>query len=226
MPIQNIPMNTLIVPGCRFLQAKYNVPFNVSSLAYVAAFGYQESKFEVRDQLEVINGRLAPGRIGPATSFWQMEKNGGVKGVMTHPSTRDIARELVSKAGLAFDYEAVWTEFAQTSGDELATAFARLLIYTHPARLGPATPAGQDEAWRYYLDVWRPGKPRPNEWPESWAFACRLANQYGDEQAAESPVSTPAPGPTADAAAPSRLDLVTEVRSLISHLNRLLNELT
>lgn len=225
MPIENIPMNTLIIPGCKFLSDNYGIPYSPSALAYVAAFGYQESKFEVRDQLEVQNGRLVPGRIGPATSFWQMEKNGGVKGVMTHPATKEIAKQLVAKAGLPFDYEAVWTEFAQVSGDELATLFARLLIYTHSARLGPATPEGMDEAWKYYLAVWRPGKPRPDEWPESWNFACSVVrNEFNPmnvpTQSSNQAALSPSPAET------NRLELVSEVRSLITHLNRLLNELT
>lgn len=175
MPLDSIPMNTLIVPACEFLRKNYGLPSNVNVWALDAAIGYQESKFAARDQLELQDGRLVPGRVGPATSFWQMEMNGGVKGVMTHQATRSIAEALVAKAGLPFNYEAVWREFSEISGDELASVFARLLIYTHPPRVPEASPAGQEEAWRYYLAVWRPGKPRPEEWPESWAFGCESA---------------------------------------------------
>src|SRR5690606_38643231 len=47
------------------------------------AIGLQESRFEHRRQIK-----------GPARGFWQFERGRGVRGVLTHPATAALAREV------------------------------------------------------------------------------------------------------------------------------------
>lgn len=172
-----IPLNTLIRPAVSFIAANYGAAGGDGPAALMAAIGLQESKFAARDQLEMsAGGSLVPGRPGPAMSFWQMEKGGGVRGVMRHPASRRAAQDLVeaSKAvgmDVDWDEEKIWLFFGTIEGDELAAGFARLLLLTDPAPLPAPTPANEQTAWLYYTRVWRPGKPHPEFWPANWNAA-------------------------------------------------------
>jgi hypothetical protein len=104
---------------------------------------------------------------GPAHGLWQFEEGGGVKGVMQHPNSRDFARALCSVRRLPFDRHIVWE--ALPNDDLLAAGFARLLLWTGFKPL-PDMDA-QDAWWDYYEDLWRPGKPRPKDWPKNFAQA-------------------------------------------------------
>ena len=131
----------------------------------LVAIGLQESRFKYRRQLV---GKPAQP-VGPATGFWQFEKNGGVKGVLTHASTSKIARGLCDVRGVAAEPLAVWD--ALQRDDVLAAGFARLLLWTDPKplpRIGDA-----HAAWALYLRLWRPGKPHPETWPALYADAVR-----------------------------------------------------
>lgn len=127
--------------------------------------GQQESRFEHRRQL-VGN---PPQPIGPAKSFWQGEKGGGlVHGVRTHPATAKLAAMLYEARGVESTDQAIWD--AIENDDVLAAGLARLLLFTDPRPL----PAVQlvDTAWNYYLRTWRPGKPHADQWP-SYHLASR-----------------------------------------------------
>jgi hypothetical protein len=130
--------------------------------AMLLAIGFQESRFEHRKQVG-----------GPAHGFWQFERDGGVKGVLTHPSTSviiiPILNELVYSASIKECYEAI------VHNDVLACVFARLLLYTVPGRL----PERQEVAtsWSYYLAGWRPGKPHPETWEEFFIEGWRMVTQ-------------------------------------------------
>jgi hypothetical protein len=113
------------------------------------AIGLQESRFEHRVQIG-----------GPARGPYQFEKNGGVRGVLTHPATRDAAREICKALLIKPDADAVYIAIAYN--DTLAACFARLLLWTHPEAL-PAR-GDTERAWAYYLDLWRPGKPHRSTW--------------------------------------------------------------
>src|SRR5690349_21142593 len=117
--MSGIPLRTLIVPAVAHIAATYGAVGSAAPAAMMAAIGLQESLFEARDQLEMQNGVLVPGRVGPATGFWQFELGGGVKGVMTHPASRRAAQELSAAAGVAFDADAIWRSFGTAEGDEL-----------------------------------------------------------------------------------------------------------
>lgn len=106
---------------------------------------------------------------GPARGFWQFEKNGGVKGVMEHPSktVRDLAAQVCAARNCPWDREVIWNNLERD--DVLAAAFARLNLYGDPFPL-PAV-GKVDEAWALYVRVWRPGKPHPKEWSARYAAA-------------------------------------------------------
>lgn len=119
-----------------------------------AAIGQQESGYLVRRQYG----------NGPARGYWQLEEGGGVKGVMEHKSTAELARSVCHARGVPFVRRAVW-ESLETD-DVLAAAFCRLLMWTDSGKL----PTNEADGWAMYARTWRPGKPHPDKWPASWKF--------------------------------------------------------
>jgi len=166
-----VPLTTLIRPVVALLAARHGVTGGPAAEAMLIAIGLQESRFVHRDQ--VVPGKAA-GQVGPATGYWQFERAGGVRGVMRHPASRDVAQALAAAAGVAWDEEAIWRLFATPEGDELACVFARLLLRTDPAALPQPGAAAEEEAWQYYLRNWRPGKPHRTTWGGFWAQAVSL----------------------------------------------------
>jgi hypothetical protein len=124
--------------------------------AMLLAVGLQESEFEERLQVG-----------GPARSFWQFEKNGGVKELLTAGTTLAIitavAETLRYSPTVAACYDAI------ADNDTLACIFARLLLWGYPGAL-PRRDEAQ-KAWIQYRACWRPGKPRPNAWPANFEQA-------------------------------------------------------
>lgn len=161
----SVPLITLIRPAVAKLAAEHRIPGGPAPEAMLIAIGLQESRFRVRDQ--IVPGK-PPGKIGPATGFWQFERGGGVKGVMSHPASKGPARLMALDAGLDFDANEIWESFAATQGDELACAFARLLLFTDPAALPRLHPDEAEEAWQTYLRCWRPGSPHRETWDAFW----------------------------------------------------------
>lgn len=120
-----------------------------------AAIGYQES-----------DGYLTRRQYGngPARGYWQFEEGGGVRGVMEHKSTAELARSVCHARGVPFVRRTVWE--ALENDDVLAAAFCRLLMWTDSDKL----PASDADGWAMYARTWRPGKPHPEKWPVSWKF--------------------------------------------------------
>lgn len=110
----------------------------------------QEADF--RHRWQVIEVRRPEVR-GPARGLWQCERGGGVRGVLTHPASREHAYRVCGIRGVDPLAAAVWPALADD--DVLAAAFARLLMWTDAGRL----PVLGDEegAWQMYLRTWRPG---------------------------------------------------------------------
>lgn len=130
--------------------------------AMLLAIGLQESKFLARRQ----DGH------GPARGFWQFERGGGCRGVMTNPQTRELAADVLRDLRYgALVGKVREVHYTLHDNDVLACAFARLLLWTVPGAL-PArdNPA---EGWRQYLEGWRPGAPHPATWnayyDEAWS---------------------------------------------------------
>lgn len=205
-----------------YLWTEHRIPNGPAAEAMMVAIGLQESRFIHRDQ--IVAGKPV-GQVGPATGFWQFEKNGGVAGVMGHHLTADIARKVTEAAGVAWDRDAIWRSFTQPAGDQLAAAFARLLLYTDPAPLPAPTPEQEQEAFDYYLRLWRPGawtRGTPEKraelrakWGRNWRAALAAIG---------APVPAPAPAP-APPVAPPRPDLEARVAALEAKLERLADAL-
>lgn len=123
------------------------------------AIGLQESRFAHRRQVR-----------GPARGFWQFELGGGVRGVMTHPTSRARAVQACQAAGIAATYEAAYRQLEHD--DLLAARFARLLLLTDPK---PLPGLGDEQgAWDYYIRNWRPGKPHRHTWGRLYAQALEV----------------------------------------------------
>lgn len=119
-----------------------------------AAIGQQESGYLVRRQYG----------NGPARGYWQFEEGGGVKGVMEHKASSELARSVCHARSVPFVRRAVWE--ALETDDVLAAAFCRLLMWTDSGKL----PTNEADGWAMYARTWRPGKPHPDKWPASWKF--------------------------------------------------------
>jgi hypothetical protein len=135
------------------LPAKFDTP---EAEVMLLAIGLQESKFQTRQQYG-----------GPARSFWQMEKGGGVRGVLSNADTFTYARMVCAHRAVMPTVESV---FARLLDDDLlGCGFARLILWADPDPL--PTLGDADSAWLCYLKNWRPGRPHPADWPANYASA-------------------------------------------------------
>lgn len=155
-----------VTAGLRLMPASYD---SLPARVLMTAIGLQESRFEHPDQLERGGTNTV---LGPALGFYQFEKGGGVKGVMEHPSSRNLAREVCAQLAVPWKRTDVWT--ALKFSPALASVFARLLLYTDPRPLPAATDV--DGGWEYYVRNWRPGKPHPATW---YALHQRAQRMWG-----------------------------------------------
>lgn len=119
------------------------------------AIGWQESRFEHRKQVK-----------GPARGWWQFEREGGVRGVLTHEKTRDVVRAALKQLGYRQEPTAAGCYEVIEHNDVAAFVFARLLLWTLPGRLPSREESA--EGWRQYIAAWRPGKPHHATWSEAW----------------------------------------------------------
>lgn len=139
------------------------------AMVCMLSIGFQESDFEHRQQIiKNAEGKLTP--TGPAVSWWQMERGGGILGVLNHPASSAMARVVCEARGVKPTSATVWE--AMKTDDVLGAAFARLLLYTNPYKL-PAV-GKKAETWDLYLREWKPGKPKPAKWPKSYEFALSM----------------------------------------------------
>lgn len=153
--------DTILLPAAEMLPAKLNTR---EARVMQLAIGAQESRFRTRIQ------QARGGGIGPARGYWQFERSGGVTGVLKHPASAAMAREVCAIRGVAPQPRAVWTWLGQD--DLLGAAFARLLLYTDPRPLPALGNSG--EAWDYYLENWKPGAPHPETWGRLYAQALEV----------------------------------------------------
>ncbi|CAB3737224.1 hypothetical protein ACOTFH_21995 [Achromobacter xylosoxidans] len=142
-----------IEPALALLPARMDTP---ASRVMLLAIGLQESRFEHRRQIG-----------GPARGFWQFEKGsrasrGGVWGVCLHPASKGHLAVLCKARSVACDPDAIYA--ALEYDDVLAAGVARLLLWTDPKAL--PTIGDADAGWALYLRTWRPGKPKPDSWPD------------------------------------------------------------
>lgn len=160
-------LHEILRPALRDLKANDGFPGdpdNKMVQVNLLAISGQEADWKWRAQLSRVTNKPNPN--GPALGLWQFERGGGVKGVMTHPSSKIFAQALSIKLGLPFDTETSWRQLMVN--DLFAAQYARLLYWTD-AYVMPTTQAAGWEA--YYKRLWRPGSPHPEKWPENWAIA-------------------------------------------------------
>jgi hypothetical protein len=147
-------VRTAVKPALALLPVKMDTP---AARLLLLAIGLQESRFLYRRQLG----------SGPARGLWQFERGGGVRGVLTHPASREHAYRICGIRGVEPVAAAVHP--ALEGDDVLAAAFARLLMWTDAWRL-PAVGDAQG-GWDMYIRTWRPGKPHPQTWAGLYAQA-------------------------------------------------------
>ena len=144
-----------LTPGAAWCLALpgWTPPFDARANVLLTVIAGQESGWTARVQ---------GGPVPAAHGFFQFERMGGVNGVLTHPASKDLAAEACRTMFVAPDAAHAWAVMATEHGDNLAVAFARLLLWTDPASL-PAV-GDEDAAWDYYVGLWRPGKPSRERW--------------------------------------------------------------
>ncbi|SNS15644.1 hypothetical protein [Pseudomonas segetis] len=144
-----------ITPAFQLLPARMK---SVEAELMLLAIGLQESRFKHRRQIG-----------GPARGFWQFERGGGVAGVIQHPVSREHALKVCGARNVRPIPDQVYQRLE--TDDVLAAAFARLLLWTDPARLPKVGDSAG--AWDLYLRIWRPGKPHPDTWGDLYAKAAQ-----------------------------------------------------
>lgn len=164
-----------IDPALRLLPARMDSP---EARVMLLTIGLQESAFRDRRQLILVKrgGRTQLVPEGPAKSFWMGERGGGlVHGVRVHPATRAYAKTLYTLRGVAARDVSIWNAIERD--DVLAAGLARLLLFSDPYKL-PALGHTQ-LAWECYYRVWKPGKPRRDEWNGYYVRALDFVTQAG-----------------------------------------------
>ncbi|OMG87693.1 hypothetical protein [Achromobacter xylosoxidans] len=154
----NSIVSDAINPALALLPAGMDTP---AARVMLLAIGLQESRFVHRRQIG-----------GPARGFWQFEKGtrasrGGVWGVYLHQASKDRLAALCKARSVSCDPDAIYA--ALEYDDVLAAGVARLLLWTDPKALPPLGDAGA--GWALYLRTWRPGKPKPDSWPDIYRQA-------------------------------------------------------
>lgn len=152
MPLSEI-RERAIAPALALLPARMSSP---DAEVMLLAIGLQESRLTHRRQIG-----------GPARGLWQFERGGGVAGVLRHAASREHALSVCDARRVAPVPEQVYQRLEHD--DVLAAAFARLLLYTDPARLPALGEVGA--SWDLYLRTWRPGKPHRHTWDALYAQA-------------------------------------------------------
>jgi len=138
-------LELVVVPGLDLLPKKMDTP---DSRVMLLSIGLQESRFKYRRQIN-----------GPAHCFYQFEHGGGVKGVLTHHSTKKYILPILEQLEIPKEesYDAI------VYNDALATVFARLLLWANPGAM-PKVNCDHGIAWDYYINGWRPSKPHRHTW--------------------------------------------------------------
>lgn len=158
MDIQRL-LNIAIRPALRELEA-VGIPRSPEAERFLVAIALQESRAKYRKQL---NDKGHP--TGPANSYLQFERGGGVRGVLNHKSTAPKIKSILDSYDIGHTDQEVWE--AMRYHDILAFCMGRLLIYTLPSKL----PTTAQSGWDQYISAWRPGKPHRGTWDDFWKQA-------------------------------------------------------
>jgi hypothetical protein len=142
-----------LAPGLSLLPATFDTP---AARALILAICLQESDLKHRRQQP----------HGTARSYAQFEPN-GITGVFKHRRSGELANRLCYDLDISPRTAAVHTAIEWS--DLLCVGFSRLLLWTLPQRL--PFPNEEENGYLQYLDAWRPGKPRYDDWPKNYALA-------------------------------------------------------
>lgn len=199
------------------LMAEFGVPDTLEAACLSVAISWQESNASARDQGD-------PAIIGPATGKWQFERMGGVWEILNDGKTKTIAHELCRRVRVDPQPEPVWRLFATEAGDELACAFARLLIWKDPANPPPRVSSSEQAAYDYYNRRWKPGAKRREAWSKSWRCGLEVVGEGTGAASAPGPgvFQTGAVAPPTVPASDGRLEsLERQVAEMAARLERI-----
>lgn len=166
-------LRDVIVPALRLL----GPPLATREAAVLLlAIALQESGLELKYRRQVLarrdprTGQTTLLPVGRALSWWQIEPPTLVDCISRHARTREALAELGTLEEILADPNVVlrWSEL---SGAVVARGIMRLDPRPLPA-VGDR-PGG----WAFYRGCWRPGKPRPKEWPAAYAAALEAYRQ-------------------------------------------------
>jgi hypothetical protein len=140
-----------IDPALKLLPSRFDTR---NARAMMMAIAWQESELKERTQLE----------RGPARGYPQFELSGLI-GVLKHQATAPAAAAFIHELDYS-DLNPTQLHAVMQWDTVLMAGMTRLNLWWHTASL-----PNQDqraEGWSYYMFCWRPGRPRPEHWPESW----------------------------------------------------------
>ena len=157
-------LKTAIIPALGMLESKLDTP---AARALLIAIALQESGLKSRRQILEAGKPWWESRPGAANSFWQFERDGGVRGVLRHPGAGAIVLPVL--ADLLYPPDPYAVHEAIIHNDVLACVLARALLYSVPDAM--PRPNESEKGWAIYLKAWRPGKPHPEVWPENYRTA-------------------------------------------------------
>lgn len=152
-------LHDFLNPGLAYMTATLGAVPSVdqSTQVLLLATAGQESSWKDRRQVG-----------GPAHSFWQFERFGGVARVVAHARAGPMVQRIGRALEIPVDADTLFT--AMIWNDQLATAMARLNYWIDPAAL--PKPGDEQGAWDVYDRVWAPGKPDRARWhiryQEAW----------------------------------------------------------
>lgn len=163
-------LHAAIKPALALLDPKLDT---IPARAMMTAIALQETKLKARVQVLDAGKEWWESRPGPAHSWWQFERGGGVEAVLGNAQTRKIVGPVLAQLCYPCDSDIV--HGALTHNDILAAVFARALLYSAPWPL-PVQNAPA-EGWRQYLWAWKPGKLHEATWEANYAagWAAALA---------------------------------------------------
>lgn len=155
-PIKPRDCNVWIIsPAMLLLPQKMD---SLRARVMMLAIAGQESRLTYRDQIDRDPKKPV---LGPALGLWQFERKGGTRGVMSHASTQQAAKEVCRARGVDWDLQKVWERLAQD--DILAACFARLLLWSDAQPLPQI--GNEADAWDMYAyRTWNPGSPHRHTW--------------------------------------------------------------
>lgn len=142
----------VIVPAFALLPAQMDTP---QARVMLLAIGGQESGYRTRQQDN-----------GPAHGLWQNERPIQQLLIDNKASAAEVYALCKSRAVSPLAHDMYW---ALLTDDIFAADIARLILWCNAEPLPELGDCAG--AWRYYDQTWRPGKPRPADWPDNYRAA-------------------------------------------------------